>query len=162
HPRRGSDPLNAPRVLPTRIPRPQRGPYTHPRGHPRERLEQRGEPRQHRQLPHHLAAQEDRCRLGLQADPHGPRHRLCAEEAVILALRRSSSFSKIDFEGQPIRLFTRPLSGRGNPIGAIQVARESGELDTLWRSQLWTLAIFLPAALFVAAVGAFFLTNRAM
>lgn len=84
-------------------------------------------------------------------------------KAVNSAIRdKRPIYSNGQFEGEHIRLFTMPWL-EGNEVGAVvQVARETRDLDRLWRSQTLTLAIFLPCALVVAALGAMFLTNRAM
>ena len=64
--------------------------------------------------------------------------------------------------GERVRVFTMPWRDQGDIIGVAQTARETRDLDRLWRAQLLTLAIFLPAALAVAGLGALFLTGKAM
>lgn len=66
------------------------------------------------------------------------------------------------FEGERIRIFTMPWIEKNQVMALVQVARETQDLDRLWKSQTLTLAIFLPCALLAAALGAMFLTNRAM
>lgn len=55
-----------------------------------------------------------------------------------------------------------PWMDQGKVGAIVQVARETRDLDRLWQSQTLTLIIFLPIALLAAALGAMFLTNRAM
>lgn len=71
-------------------------------------------------------------------------------------------YSDGQFEGERIRVYTMPWLERGEVQAIVQVARETRDLDRLWRSQTLTLAIALPCALLAAALGAMFLTNRAM
>ncbi|MBC8064834.1 MAG: HAMP domain-containing protein [Chlorobia bacterium] len=85
---------------------------------------------------------------------------LKAVNAVIRG--KSPIYTSGSFEGERIRVFTMPWL-EGNEVRAVvQVARETRDLDRLWQSQTLTLVIFLPCALVVAALGAIFLTNRAM
>lgn len=83
--------------------------------------------------------------------------------SVRLALTGRALFADGEFDGTPIRIFTSPSRGPDGQIrGAVQVARETAQVDQIWASQLVTLAILLPGALVLAALGAFFLTGRAM
>lgn len=66
------------------------------------------------------------------------------------------------FEGERIRIYSMPWIEQGKVGAIVQVARETRDLDRLWQSQTLTLIIFLPIALLAAALGAMFLTNRAM
>ncbi len=75
---------------------------------------------------------------------------------------RRPLFSDGQFEGERIRIYTMPWLEQGEVQAIVQVARETRDLDRLWRSQTLTLAIALPCALLAAALGAMFLTNRAM
>ena len=72
------------------------------------------------------------------------------------------TYSNVEFEGEPVRVYTMPWRDQRDIIGVAQAARETRDLDRLWRSQLLTLAIFLPAALAIAGLGALFLTGKAM
>lgn len=71
-------------------------------------------------------------------------------------------YSNTRFEEEKIRVFTMPWIDQGKVGAIVQVARETRDLDRLWQSQTLTLVIFLPIALLAAALGAMFLTNRAM
>lgn len=84
-------------------------------------------------------------------------------EALRVALQGRPDFRNIVYRNERVRIFTQPRrSPDGEIVGAVQVARETRDLDQIWRNQLGTLAWFLPIALLVAAGGAFFLTDRAM
>jgi signal transduction histidine kinase len=83
-------------------------------------------------------------------------------QAVQRALRGESGYTNGNYEGQAIRIYTMPSTWNGAVDGAIQVARETRDLDQVWSNQLTTLLLFLPGALIAAAFGAFFLTGRAM
>lgn len=95
-------------------------------------------------------------RLGpLQGPPFDPK-------AVQRALKGESGYSNGVYEGESIRIYTMPTKERGVLTGAIQAARETRDLDQTWSAQLLTLLVFLPGALGAAALGAFFLTGRAI
>jgi signal transduction histidine kinase len=83
-------------------------------------------------------------------------------QALQRAFRGESGYSNGVYEGEAVRIFTMPSKDRGVVNGAIQAARETRDLAEIWSAQLVTLLLFLPGALVVTAVGAFFLTGRAM
>jgi two-component system OmpR family sensor kinase len=66
------------------------------------------------------------------------------------------------FQEEPVRIYTEPWIDRGQVLGIVQVAREKRDLVRLWKSQAATLFVFLPGVLFAAALGALFLTGRAI
>lgn len=71
-------------------------------------------------------------------------------------------YTNATFDGERIRVVSHPVQGPGGGRLVFQAARETRELETLWRSQLLTLAVFLPLALLAAGLAAMFLTSRAM
>jgi len=84
-------------------------------------------------------------------------------EAAGRALREGRTiYSDSRFDNESIRVISHPIRGPGGAQLVFQAAREKRELDRLWRTQLITLAIFLPVALLAAGLGAMFLTNRAL
>jgi len=78
------------------------------------------------------------------------------------ALGGHRSFTDAQFLGEPIRVVSQPMIVDGRVIGAVQVAQETRSVDLLWRTQLGTLAVFLPLAIFAAAAGAYALTGRTL
>lgn len=88
-----------------------------------------------------------------------PIDRKAVEDAFKTQLPR---FSVGKYEDEKVRIYTLPFVEDGKVQNVIQVARETEDLDRLWRSQVTTLLIFLPLALLAAGMGAMFLTNRAM
>lgn len=85
-----------------------------------------------------------------------------AEALVAGSLAGRDIFATVDYEGEPLRVLSVPVFREGRVTGAVQVARELRDFRAQWLAQTWTLAWFLPLALIVAGVGAFFLTNRAL
>ena len=85
---------------------------------------------------------------------------ITAANTVIKSRRAQFSFG--EFEGEKIRIFTMPWTQSGQVGAIVQVARETRDLDRVWQSQIVTLLLLLPIALGAAAIGAMFLTNRAM
>jgi signal transduction histidine kinase len=85
-----------------------------------------------------------------------------AEQALAEALRGHESTFSTEIEGQSVRIFTRPAVARGEIIGAVQVAQELNEIQRMRESQIWTLLLFLPIGLAIAAVGAQFLVRRSL
>jgi len=77
------------------------------------------------------------------------------------SLKGESVYSDGEFDGEPIRIFSTPIPRGPNQGDVVQVASQTRELARMWSAQLLTLAFFLPGAILCAAVGAFFLTNRA-
>ncbi|HJP82329.1 MAG TPA: HAMP domain-containing sensor histidine kinase [Fimbriimonadaceae bacterium] len=71
-------------------------------------------------------------------------------------------YSNGSYEGEPIRILSLPWNGPDGPFAIVQVARETRDLDRLLHAQSLTLAILLPIAIGLAAIGGFFLTERAM
>lgn len=82
--------------------------------------------------------------------------------ARLVIRSRRPTYTYGTFEGERIRIYTMPWIEQGKVGAIVQVARETRDLDRLWQSQTLTLIIFLPIALLASALGAMFLTNRAM
>lgn len=103
-------------------------------------------------------------RFGLDGNPMRPPFDPPFDlRSLRLALTGRPNYADGNFDGAPIRIFTTPFrSPDGQIRGVVQVARETAQVDRIWASQLVTLAILLPGALALAALGAFFLTGRAM
>ena len=75
---------------------------------------------------------------------------------------RRDQYSNSTFQGERIRVISHPIQGPGGGQLVFQAARETRDMERLWRTQLLTLVIFLPLALIAAGAGAMFLTDRAM
>lgn len=80
------------------------------------------------------------------------------------ALRRQASgFSEVVYQGDPVRVFTLVSHPEGPGFaGTIQVARDLRDVRDMWAAQWRSLAWMLPIALGLAALGAMFLSSRAM
>ncbi|AIE85251.1 sensor histidine kinase [Fimbriimonas ginsengisoli] len=85
------------------------------------------------------------------------------EKALDMALtRRAPSFSDVRMNGEPVRVYTRPIVNETGVVGAVQFARELREVDLLWEAQMRTLLVLLPLSVLVAAGGAYAFANRAL
>ncbi len=84
------------------------------------------------------------------------------KDALARAGKGGPSFSDTTFKGIPIRVFTLPERRGGQIQGFTQVARDMSDIEQIRRSLVWTLVIFLPAALLIAGAGAMILTGRAI
>lgn len=80
-----------------------------------------------------------------------------------VALSGVEYFSTVEWEGEPIRVFSAPITNRlGNVEGVIQVAYSLTEHYRLNAGLTRTLLILIPLVLLVAGVGGVFLSDRAI
>jgi len=94
-----------------------------------------------------------------QAYAFGERIPALSPESARRALAKQEDFRTIQYEGEPIRVFSRPLRLPNGEQGAIQIVRRLEEFQLWERAQLGTLAIFVPVACLAAGVGAWFIAT---
>lgn len=82
--------------------------------------------------------------------------------AAIKAQSGIPVFSYASFNGSPVRILSAPLKAGGQTVGVVQVAAELAPLHALQSSQLLVFGVLAPATLLLAALGASFLTCRAL
>lgn len=82
--------------------------------------------------------------------------------ALTRALKSSPVFSDSNYRGEQLRVVSLLYPPNGRRDGVVQVARPSIDANLLWNAQVTTLLIFLPVAIVGGAIGALFLTNRAL
>lgn len=94
----------------------------------------------------------------------GPRPdaRPFSQPLLVRSVNGREGFATVDYDGEPIRVFSMPRYQQGRIVGAVQVARELRDFRELWASQLRLLLVLLPLALLAAGAGALFLTSRAL
>jgi signal transduction histidine kinase len=82
--------------------------------------------------------------------------------ALSTSLAGKAAFANATYDGEPVRVYSRPILRAGHVEGAVQFARELTDLDILWAAQLRALAAVLPLAILAAAGAAFLLTGRTL
>lgn len=83
-------------------------------------------------------------------------------EAINSALRGNAIFTRIRVDDEPVRVHTRPIVRQDEVVGAVQVGRETGTLDTLWQIQARALMFLAPIAVIAAGLGGLLLSRRAL
>jgi two-component system OmpR family sensor kinase len=83
-------------------------------------------------------------------------------DTVADAVAGRERHTTVDIDGDRVRVFSAPRYEEGQIVGAIQVARDLREVDSLRKGQIRMLLILLPLSLLVAGIGGLFLTDRAL
>lgn len=82
--------------------------------------------------------------------------------AFAKAARGANSFSTVNIEGNPARIYSTPIHRSGQVVGVVQLARSLLGVRRTVQTITGTLLMFIPAALLVAWLGGLFLTDRAI
>jgi len=78
------------------------------------------------------------------------------------AARGAISFSTVNIEGNPARVYSTPIHRGGQVVGVVQLSRSLLGVRRTVQTITGTLLMFIPAALLVAWLGGLFLTDRAI
>lgn len=74
----------------------------------------------------------------------------------------ADKYDTIEFDGEPVRVFSTPIWRDGEIEGVVQVAHSLLEQERLNQNLVRILLMMLPLALLVAGIGGAFLTDRAL
>jgi len=83
-------------------------------------------------------------------------------DAYNQALQGQALFSMVDFEGEPLRVYSRPIFGEDGIIGVYQVPYPLQEIDQALSGVHRALLTLIPVVLLLAGLGGAFLANRAL